>query len=288
MTISQITNGLIAVTLIEMMVAIGLGVTLGELLDVARNWRLMAKAALANYLCVPGATLGLLLLFGTPPMAATGFLILAVCPGAPFGPPIASIARGNVPVAVGLMVMLAGSSALIAPLLLGLLLPLIAGDEPLHVDTLKIVTTLLITQLVPLCVGLAIRHFRPTLALRLMTPANLLGKILGLLLCGLILVTQLPTLVEIRLASGFGMLVLLLASFGSGWMFGGPDLEIRKTLTLTTSLRNAGVGLVIATGSFADTPAVTATLAYAVFEVLGSLLLALWWSKKPATTMPSA
>jgi hypothetical protein len=50
-------------------------------------------------------------------------------------------------------------------------------------------------------------------------------------------------------------------------------------MTLTTSLRNVGLGLVIATGSFAGTPAVTAVLAYGLFEIVGSLLLALLWSQ---------
>lgn len=284
MTIDQITNLVVTVTLIEMMITIGLGVTIDELLSVARNWRLLVKAALANYVCVPAVTIGLLLLFRTQPMVAAGFLILAVCPGAPYGPPFTSIAKGNVTVAVGLMVLLAGSSAIIAPLQLGLLLPLMAGDEPLHVDTVKIVMTLLVTQLLPLCVGLSVRHFRPALAERLLKPANLISKVLNLPACGLIIGTQYQMLSEIRLLGYFGMLLLLIASLGAGWIFGGPVAQSRKALTLTTSLRNVGVGLVIATGNFAGTPAVTAALAYGIFEILASLLLALWWGKSSAAT----
>ena len=113
-------------------------------------------------------------------MVAVGFLILAVCPGAPFGPPFAAVAKGNVTVAVGLMVVLAGSSALLAPLLLAALLPLFAGDEPLTVDAGKILVTLLVTQLVPLAVGIAVRQARPGLAALLQKPANLLSKLLNL------------------------------------------------------------------------------------------------------------
>jgi bile acid:Na+ symporter, BASS family len=49
---------------------------------------------------------------------------------------------------------------------------------------------------------------------------------------------------------------------------------------LTTSLRNAGLGLVIATGSFAGTPAVLAVLAYGIVAILGSLIVALWWGRQ--------
>ena len=41
--------------------AIGLGVTFRALLDVARNLRLVTRAALANYISVPATALGLLL-----------------------------------------------------------------------------------------------------------------------------------------------------------------------------------------------------------------------------------
>src|SRR5262245_589403 len=137
MTTDQATNFLVTVTLIEMMAAIGLGVTFAELAAVARDWRLVVRAAVANYVCVPAVTVGLLLLFQAQPLVAAGFLILAVCPGAPYGPPCTAIARGSVSVAVGLMVLLAASSALVAPGLLSLLLPVTSGDETPEVDAAK-------------------------------------------------------------------------------------------------------------------------------------------------------
>src|SRR5262245_23924482 len=117
MTMDQLINLLVTITLIEMMVAIGLGVRLVDLIGVARNGWLVGGAVLANYVCVPAATVGLLLLFDAHAKVAAGFLILAVCPGAPYGPPFVAIAKGNVAVGVGLMVILAGSSAILAPIL---------------------------------------------------------------------------------------------------------------------------------------------------------------------------
>src|SRR5262245_50283883 len=283
MTIEQLINVLVTVTLIEMMVATGLGVTLGDLLGVARNWRLVGLAGVANYVIVPAATLGLLFLFDAGPMVAAGFLILAVCPGAPFGPPLAALAKGDVPAAVGLMVILAGSSAVLAPVLLAVLLPLVAGEEPLSVDAAKILITLLVTQLVPLAVGIAIRRFRPALAERLKKPAGLLSKVLNLALIALILVTQFHLLAAIRPLAYVGMVVLLVASWAAGWVLGGSTTEQRRATTLTTSLRNVGVGLIIATGTFAGTPAVTAVTVYGLLGILGTVLLAVFWSRTRAT-----
>lgn len=276
MTAAQFINILVPITLIEMMVAIGLGVSFAELAAVARNWRLVTKAAVANYVCVPVVTVGLLLLFHpVDPMVPAGFLILAVCPGAPFGPGCIKLAKGNVAAAVGLMVILAGSSAIVAPVLLYLLLPHMSASESLEVDAVKIVVSLLVTQLAPLCLGLGIRQWLPGLAGRLLRPANLLSAVLNLATMGVVLVVYFPLMAEIRLRGYVAMSALLAASWAAGWLLGGPGSGNRKALMLTTSLRNVGVGLVIVTGNFGGTAAVTAVLAYGIFEIIGSLLLAL-------------
>ena len=286
MTIDQFISVLVSIMLIEMMVAIGLSVTIVELLAVARNWRLVLQAGLANYVCVPAVTVGLLMLVQpADPLVSAGFLILAVCPGAPFGPPCTKIAKGNVAASVGVMVLLAGSSAVAAPLLLRLLLPWLSGDGTLQVDAVKIVATLLLTQLLPLCVGLCVNHWWPRLAERLQKPANLLSAVLSLFTVGLILVVQFHLLAEIGLRAWLGMSALLIATCVSGWLLGGPGSDNRKAMALTASLRNVGVGLVIATGNFPGTAAVTATLAYGIFEILGSLLLAVAWGRRGATTI---
>ena len=277
MSLDRLLNVLVIITLIEMMVLVGLGVTFAELVDTGRNWRLVARAMAANYLFVPGAAIVLLILFAATPAVASGFLILAVCPGAPFGPPFARIARANLPVAVGLMVILAGSSSVVSPVLLRLLLPWVSGGNAPPMDLNGMVAALLGTQLLPLLFGLLVRHWRPQLAKRLLSPLELVSKVLSLTAVGLILGSQFQMLMEIRVRGFVGMLILLAASLVLGWLAGGSQREDRKTTALTTALRNVGVGLVIVTGNFAGTPAVSAALAYGILEVVGSLFVALWW-----------
>jgi bile acid:Na+ symporter, BASS family len=182
------------------------------------------------------------------------------------------------------MVVLAGSSAVLSPLLLRLLLPWVSGGEVPSVDLIGMVGALLLTQLLPLLLGLVVGHWRPRLAERLLSPFELVSKILSLSVAGLILATQFRMLSEIRIRGFVGMLVLLAATLAIGWLAGGPGHDRRKTMALTTALRNVGVGLVIVTGNFAGTPAVSAALAYGIVEVAGALLLALWWGRRE--TMP--
>ena len=146
-----------------------------------------------------------------------------------------------------------------------------------EIDPSGIIGALLITQLLPLMVGLVTRHWRPQFAERLLGPFELASKILNLSAVGLILVTQFHMLSEIRARGFVGMLMLLAGSLIIGWLAGAPGRDNRKTMALTTSLRNVGLGLVIVTGNFAGTQAVSAALAYGIVEVLGALLVALFW-----------
>jgi bile acid:Na+ symporter, BASS family len=283
--LNQLINFLASITLFEMMVAIGLGVPFRDVVHVATDWRLVSKAALASYVCVPAAAVGLLILFHADPFVAAGFLVAAVCPGAPYGPPFTGLARGNVAVSVGLMVILAGSSALLAPLLLQLLLPIVLQflpalpqDSPaLAVDGGRVVVTLLVAQFLPLCVGLAVRQWRPTLADRLKKPANLLSMVLNLALLGSILNVQVEMLSAIHLRAFVGMLALVLAGVAAGWLLGGGGN--RSAMVMATSVRNVGVSLVIVTTAFSGTGAVVAATAFALFQTIVMALIAVVWGR---------
>ncbi len=291
--LDQLIKILAAVTLFELMAAIGLKATVADVAGVARDGWLVARAALANYVCVPAAAVVLLLLFqpyaqdpANYALVAAGFLIAAVCPGAPYGPPFTGMAKGNVGVAVGLMVLLAASSALVAPLLLQLLLPLLVyflppapPPPPLRINALQVVGTLLISQLLPLCIGLAVRRWRPGVAARLTRPANLLSVVLNLALLTSIIFAQREMLMAIPFIAYAGMAALVTAALAAGWLLSGPGKDRRTAMVMATAVRNVGVALVIVTTSFPGTRAVAAATAFALFQTIVLALIALAWGR---------
>jgi len=265
--------------LVTIMLSMGLQVRFEDVLASARRTRLLLFGLIANYVLVPVATVVLLFLFQADPLVSVGFLILAVCPGAPLGPPITAVAKGDVPWAVGMMLILSGLSAVLSPALLGLLSARIAPDTDLSINYLAVIRTLLFIQMLPLALGLCIHHAAPGLTRWIAKPVGLLANILLFALLGLIVAAQYQTLVAIRLRGWTGMPLLLVASLGIGWVCGGPDLASRKAMAMTTAVRNAAVGLVIATSNFAGTPAVTAVVAYALISTIGALGFALLLGK---------
>jgi bile acid:Na+ symporter, BASS family len=264
-----------ASSLVTMMLSMGLRVTGGELLASARPARRLVLGLVANFVLLPAVTVGLLYVFHAGPMIAVGFLILASCPGAPVGPPITAIARGDVPWSLGMMLILAALSTLLTPALLSVLLPWVAPATDLRVDYGGIIRILLITQLLPLALGLGFRRVRPRWAGRLERPVGLLANVLLLALVGAIVVTQFGMLAAIRPRGWFGMGLLLAAGLGLGWACGGPRNASRRALAVTTATRNVALGLVIVGSNFAGTPAVTAVVAFGLVSILGTLGFAL-------------
>jgi BASS family bile acid:Na+ symporter len=270
------------------MATVGLAVTFTDIAHVARNWGLVVRAAVANYVLVPATATGLLLLFHAPPLVAAGFLVPAVCPGAPYGPPFTGMAKGNVPISVGLTVVLAGSSVIVAPILLHVLLPVTSGEEPLSVDAARIVGTLFLSQLIPLGIGLAVRQYRPDIADKLRRPANRLSAVLNLAVFSLIVVVDFHLLASIRVLGFEGILILVIAALLAGWLVGGPGGDRRTAMAFSTGARNVSVSLVIATASFPRTPAVTAVLAYALFQTIVLAVLATGWGRWTVSRRQSA
>jgi bile acid:Na+ symporter, BASS family len=282
----KLVNPLVLILLIEMMVATGLGVSFGDLAGVVKNAGLLARAALANYVLVPAAAILLLYLFHTAPMVTAGFLLVAVCPAAPFAPPLTAMARGNVNVAVGLMVVLAASSAILAPILLSFLLPLMARGANLKIDTFKIVTTLLMTQILPLGIGMLVHSRLQKRAAKLQKRANRLSAVLSLVVFALIISLQYKTLAEIRWVGFVGLILLILLCLTAGWLVGGQVIGIRRAVGLTTAARNVGFALVIATASFPDSAAVTAVIVVAIFQTVLLTLISLSMGRFSSVPQP--
>jgi BASS family bile acid:Na+ symporter len=280
MTLGEVLNLLALVTLIEGMIFVGLAASMNDFINAARDCRLVVRMLLANYIFVPAVAAALLLVFHTHPMVTVGFLILATCPGGPYGAIFSMIAKANVGAATGLGLILVGLSPLVSPALLNILVSMLLGDQDVQVNVAEMTVTLLLGQLLPLLVGLAINCWRPSLASRLVGPARQGAKILNATLLVLIFYTYYKLFLEIRPTGYFGMLLLLIATMVIGWLAGVSDSGNRKAMALTTSIRNSAPSMVIAIGSFPGTLALPAVVVFGIFGVLGSLVLALWWGMR--------
>jgi bile acid:Na+ symporter, BASS family len=264
---------LVSFTIAEMMFAIGLQLTFSKLAaSITESPGLVINALLANFILVPAITLLVIRIFHIPLYAAAGLMILGAAPAAPYGPPFTAIARGNLAFSTALMVLLAGTSAFMTPLILHLSFPYIdSAGLFIHVDAGKLIGTLFFIQLFPLCLGLSFGQWLPKTTSLLRKPAGLLSAILNSLMIVCIGCLQLRVFSEIRLTEIIFTLLLVTAGLYAGWMLGFPVKENRKSLSIITAMRNMSLSMAIAASSFPASPVVTTVLIYSFVAGSGVL-----------------
>ena len=145
---------------VSSMLAVGLSLTVAQMLAPLRNGRLVALSLLANFVLMPLAAMGLGRLLSLDQPLGVALVLLGAAAGAPFLPKLASVAKGSLAFAVGLMVLLMVLTVGYMPLVLPLLL------EGVSVDPTKIARSLVLLMLLPLVVGLVVRSRWATAAAR--------------------------------------------------------------------------------------------------------------------------
>ena len=243
---------------VSSMLAMGLSLTLGQIVAPLRNLRLVLLALVANFVIVPGAAFLLGQVIPMDDQLRIGLILLGSAAGAPFLPKLAQIARANVPFAVGLMALLIVVTVIYLPLVLPLLLPGVA------VDAWQIAISLFGQMLVPLGIGLLVRARWEEAAGELQRPAAQVSNLSLVLLLVLMIGLNLENVIGL-VGSGalIATLVLLIVAIGSGYLVGGPGRDTRQVLALGTGQRNLAAAFLIATDNFADRPNVLVLLAAA-------------------------
>src|SRR5262249_48891198 len=239
------------VFVVSSMVAVGLSLTMGQILIPLRNAKLISLALLANFVLMPLGALALARLLTLNQSLEVGLLLVGVAAGSPFLPELVRIANGNLAFAVGLMVLLMILTVGYIPFVLPLLL------KGVTVDPAKIAHTLVLLMVLPLAAGLLVKTRYEVAAARVVPFLNKLSTLSFVLMMFSISVTNIRNI--LRLFGTRGVLAsVLLVSIGSaiGWFLGGQEAGARRVMTLGTAQRNISASLVIAEDDLNDPKAV--------------------------------
>jgi BASS family bile acid:Na+ symporter len=169
---------------ISSMLAMGMGLTVGQIVAPLRNARLVILALLANFVLMPLGAFALTKGLWLDEPLGVGLLLLACAAGAPFLPKLAELAKGNLPFAVGMMVLLMVITVVYLPIVLPLLLPGIT------VNPAKIAQSLVLVMLLPLGIGLIVKARYDKVAGQIKPLLNWLSNVSLILLISLICATN--------------------------------------------------------------------------------------------------
>lgn len=274
-TVTAVVDFVTVVFVLATMLSMGLALTTDEILASLGHHRLMAKSLLVNLVLVPLLAFAFVLVVPMETGHVVGLLLIAMAPGAPFGPKLAEISHSDVAFASGLMAVLGVVSVATIPATVALLMP---GD--VAADPVGIARIVVLTQLVPLVGGLAVRARYRSVATRLHSPVQKLSTFLLVLLVVLLTVVYAG---EMRRLVGTGTLLISTAVVGGslllGYALGGPARSTREVLATTTAARNVAIALLIATTSFPEPAVLTIIVAFGLLSLVVSGPVASVWGR---------
>jgi BASS family bile acid:Na+ symporter len=253
------------VFVVSSMLAVGLSLTVREILVPLRNRRLVALALLANFVLMPLAAFAIARMLQLEESLSAALLLLGTAAGAPFLPKLAAVAKSSLAFAVGLMVMLMALTVGYMPLVLPLLL------ENVSVDPAKIARSLVLLMLLPLVIGLTVKARYQGVAARIAPLLNKVSSLSLVLLIALLLATNIQNIADLFGTRGIlASILFIVTSFGTGWFLGGPGPDTRGVLALGTAQRNIAAALVVGGQNFSDPKVVVMV---AVVAIVGLLVL---------------
>jgi BASS family bile acid:Na+ symporter len=251
------------VFVVSSVLAVGLSLTVNEILAPLGRGKLVALALLANFVLMPLAALVIARVLRLDQPLGIALLLLGAAAGAPFLPKLASIAKANLAFSVGLMVLLMVLTVAYMPLVLPLLI------RGVSVDPMNIARSLLLLMLLPLAIGLGVKARFERVAQRVQPPINGVSSLSLAFLIVLMLATNIQNVISLIGTRGIlASILFLLVGVGVGWLLGGPGLGTNGVLALGTAQRNIAAALVVSGQSFDDPKVLVMVVAVAVVGFL--------------------
>jgi len=261
----------VMVSVIFLMLGVGLSTAFGQVIAVARQVRLIGMGVLANFIVVPVLIYLNLVWLPLSSDVKIGIMLMAAAPIAPMVPPFVGMARGNVAYAVGLMTIVALLSVPLTPLIIDFALP--KSMEGVVLDPMQIIKTLLIAQLIPISIGMTIRQVSPKWAERLLKFVPKIGQFGLIIGVGLLLAKDTTQILSLGLLPQLVMALMVIGSLFIGdWMLIGETDDNRRSLAVSTAIRNVPLAFLIAGENFPGTVVAPVTLLFGVFTMVFSVV----------------
>jgi len=154
----MIFNASLVIMIVTTMFSAGLTTTISALVSVFKKIWLIVLVLVAAFLLRPLVGWGTAAVLSLATPAFVALLLLASCPGAPFGAKLVMTARGDLITGATLQVLMAAIGSITFPITANWLISAanLGGDFSLPVWDL--VKTVAILQLVPFIVGICVRN----------------------------------------------------------------------------------------------------------------------------------
>lgn len=275
MTTETVIRLLTISALAGLLAAVGLRLTLGQVVQSLRRCRFVA-ILVANFLIVPALTLAAARVSGLDRDLTIAMILLGSAPFAPVVPVFARLARADLSLAAGLTSIFPVLSAFLTPLACVVALKAVPDAGAIRFNLLGVLLTLVATITLPLALGVFVNHRWPALGRRVLRPVEVASEAVGALSLAFVTVVEFNSIIATGWRPLLVMALVAELSLVMGYGLGGAPAS-RQVIAFGTSNRNIALALLVAIQSFAGTPVVSGVVANGLLLILLGLLHVAWW-----------
>lgn len=254
------------------MLSVGMETKYGQIVAVLRQSKLIGYALLANFFLIPVFGLLLLNIFPLAADIKTGLLLLCICPGGLFALNFARVAKGNINLAVVLLFLFSLLAIITTPVATYFLH---IGKEGALWPAVWMMLHLLMLMLVPLLVGRLSRNFiKPSMQGKLAQFFGISSIIVFITFTLLTAKSKSFALQSIGIGGLVIIIFLILAGWLVGWLLGGPKIENKKVMAISSSMRNVAFCLPLVLNEFANTNVIVPIIAFSALSIPMNMVFA--------------
>lgn len=279
----------VPIFLFTVMVAMGLSLTVDNLLEVARKPKAISVGLCAQLLFLPALAISYGFLFDSPPVIAAGAIILAACPGGITSNAYVFASRADVALSIGLTTVASFITVFSVPFLTLFALNLHMDQSTIpDLPAGDMMWTLAQLTIVPVALGMTIRHFKPAAALRLIEPLRVATLVALIVIVVIGTITAWDTIVENALTAGILMTAInvtaMTVGYGLGKLMRLPFPQV-ASITFEVGVQNLSLALFVAFTFLKSPELAIATLVYALVMKITAMSFVAYVRKRLGTAV---
>jgi BASS family bile acid:Na+ symporter len=275
--LTKVFNPVVLVYLVGTMLASGLSLTPAQIFGPFRNVRLTLSAVVGNYLLIPLIAALLARSFGLDEPIRYGLVLLAMTAGAESIPLLTMNAKGNVGLAVGLLVTSLLIGVFSVPFMLGIFL------SEVHIDRVHLLVKLGLTVALPIVIGIVVKARFDKAAKHLAHYAHMVANLFMALTVVLIFVLNYDKFLLLFGTRALGVALLYVVLTGLlGYLLGGPERGNRAPMMFWFGARNASISMLLASTLFPDRSVLVMASVTIIIMIAIALPLSFWLGRRNA------
>lgn len=276
----SISNLILAVGLMLVMWGMGLSLILDDFKRVVRYPKAIAIGLVSQLILLPLIAYGLVILLKVPAEIAIGVMILAACPGGATSNLITHLSRADAALSVSLTAITSIITVVTIPLIVNFAMEsFLDQSQMIQLNFLETIMKISMIVLVPVVLGMTVRHFWSGFAHRLGKPVRIASAVILMLIIVGVIIKEKDVLPGYFVDAGIVSLLLniitILVGFSLGRIFKLTPQQA-TSISIESGMQNGTLALAIAGGLLNNAAFAIAPAVYSIIMFFTAGLIIYW------------